>query len=125
MDANQTKPENGKPSKFKIESLPRETRKKIFVFIVIILMLIVVITWLVNLQNINFENAPPIENQKIEDIKNDLDQLYQFTAETLEQLKTQVAATPEESTSPPTSTVEIPAEDIEKLKEKVLENANQ
>jgi len=124
--------------KFRIQDLPENTRKKILITSVAILTLIIFSIWLVYLKA-NFEktsNQPP--DEKWEQIKKDLSGLLENTGNDLEKLTGQIdqqdkptttlaTTTPPsllEETNKPTITPALSEEELQEIKNKLLEKTN-
>ncbi len=119
--------------KFKIQDLPENVRKKILIVSVAILTLIIFSVWLVYLKA-NFErinNQPP--DEKWQQIKKDLSGLLENTGEDLEKLTNQIDQQNKPTTTPPslleetiepTTTPTLSEEELENIKNKLLEKTN-
>ena len=129
-------------SKFRIENFSEATRKKIFGISILILMLIIMIAWIPSLQSaINQIKSTPtkkiFEDQELNEFQESLNVIINQTKKSGEEIQNRIdelnqlidaAATSTASTSPnafststTTSSPEFNQEDIQKLKEKILE----
>jgi len=103
-----------------LQNLPEPTRKKIFILAVVQLMITIVGLWLITL-NQSLKNQTPKKNQNLEILQNDLFNLFKSTGDGLGQIKNELSQEPKQNS---TSSIEISPQDLEQLKQKIIENSN-
>jgi len=121
-----------KSNQSKLEKLPEAARKKLLVITTLILMLAIISLWLTALAfSLKSKTAQPTNpaNQDWQSIQTDFNNFIEVSQKTFGQMKNQInqlinltatsSAQSQENQS--TATVEIAPDDLEKLKEKLLE----
>jgi len=107
---------SGQTKKRKIEKLPENIRKKILIIILAVLMTIIILFWLTSLSFDLKSESEKTNDETWEEIKKDINDLFHQTKKNLDEVKNQF-----NQLNPATTTLEVSPEEIEKLKEKLME----
>jgi len=116
VSSRNSKNQTGEKDSF-IEKWPETTRKKILIFSVSLITLIIIIGWASNFTN-------TLDFTQNDESTQEFNELFEQTAEAINQVKQeidQIKQVSELVSSLPTTSPEISDEDIEKIKEKLLE----
>ena len=117
-------PANKNPAEAKkkiIAKWPENFRKKILIVILVLLMMIIIVLWITTLSFSLKSGVKMEKNNKEtwEEIQKDINTLFDQTGKGIEQIKRQIGQLGQPGQT--TTTLEISPEDIEKLKEKLIE----
>lgn len=124
LDNNLKKTDRSKHQS-KIEKLPESARKKILVITLIVVMTIILMVWLIFLSfNLDLKEKEKVENENEswQEIKKDVNLLFKGIEHSVNEMK----STLNQIQADQTTTPELLSEDneIEKLKEKLMEKKN-
>lgn len=115
---------DGPQKKFKIENLNVATRKRILIILVSIIMVSIVFIWVSSFDKIFNIKVNEEESQKLTEIKENLANIFNKSQTEISDIKDKVNLLEETLTNDnpvATSTQEINEQDLEKLKNKILE----
>lgn len=126
---NNSRKQNQKKKKFKIEEIPENARKKILIAVLITLMLIIISAWLISLRTAFIHKVEKPKDNKWESVQKDLTDFLEKTKEEFTEIKNQLNQLPraelnDESlseTTTATTTTELSEEELERLKKKLQE----
>lgn len=116
VDSPDKQPKSG------IEKLPESVRKKILIVSIVIIMLVTVGFWLWTFPASIKISETGSGDQKLQTIGQEVETIFEATKDAVSQFKDQIDTLSELATSTrPTSSIELSSDDIEKLKEKILD----